>query len=241
MGKIYDYVGSELDLFARAKRWKSYVCSQLQHFIRGDVLEVGSGIGETTKALCVGKEKSWTCLEPDQNLAIRLTSSINEAWFSERFSPYVIIGSISEFQYDMSYDTVLFIDVIEHIEKDALELEASSRLLRPEGYLIVLAPAYQWLFSPYDAAIGHFRRYNKKTLIRITPPGTVIEKLWYLDSVGLLASLGNRLILRSGMPNLKQLRLWDRLMVPCSRVLDPLFGYRVGKTIIGVWRRSNSL
>lgn len=240
MGKIYDYVGSELELSAKAKRWKSYVCSQLQHFIRGDVLEVGAGIGEMTKALCVGKEKSWTCLEPDQNLAIRLTSSINDARFSEQFSPCVIIGSISEIQFDMSYDTILYIDVIEHIEKDALELEASARLLRPEEYLIVLAPAYQWLFSPYDAAIGHFRRY-KKTLIRITPPETVIEKLWYLDSVVLLASLGNRLILRSGMPNRKQLRLWDRLMVPCSRVLDPLFGYLFGKTIIGVWRRSDSL
>jgi hypothetical protein len=59
----------------------------------------------------------------------------------------------------------------------------------------------------------------------------------YLDSVGLLASLANRLLLRSAMPTVGQIRIWDNFMVPWSRFLDPIFLYGIGKTIVVVWRR----
>jgi hypothetical protein len=59
----------------------------------------------------------------------------------------------------------------------------------------------------------------------------------YLDSVGVIASGANRLLLRSGMPTASQVALWDRVMVPVSRVIDPLFGRRIGKSILGVWRK----
>ncbi|MGB9626595.1 MAG: hypothetical protein ACPMAQ_17205, partial [Phycisphaerae bacterium] len=58
----------------------------------------------------------------------------------------------------------------------------------------------------------------------------------YLDSVGCLASMANRLLLRQGMPTRRQIRLWDAVFVSMSRVADPLLGYRLGKTIVGVWR-----
>jgi hypothetical protein len=61
-----------------------------------------------------------------------------------------------------------------------------------------------------------------------------------LDGVGLLASLANRIVLKSGAPTKSQIRFWDTCMVPLSRVVDPLLGYRVGKSIIGVWRLSNA-
>ena len=62
-------------------------------------------------------------------------------------------------------------------------------------------------------------------------------RLHYLDSIGMLASLGNRLILKSSMPTRRQIALWDRLMVPISRLADPLLGHRLGKSVLGVWQR----
>jgi hypothetical protein len=62
-------------------------------------------------------------------------------------------------------------------------------------------------------------------------------RLNYLDCVGLLASLGNRLVLKSKMPSKRQIALWDRGMVPLSTVLDPLLRYSVGKSVFGVWRK----
>jgi hypothetical protein len=59
-----------------------------------------------------------------------------------------------------------------------------------------------------------------------------------LDSAGLLASLGNRLLLRQSMPSEAQIQAWDSLLVPPSRILDRLTLGRVGKSVLGVWSRA---
>jgi hypothetical protein len=75
-------------------------------------------------------------------------------------------------------------------------------------------------------------------LLTLGANGMWVCRARYLDSVGLLASLGNRLVLRSAQPNQRQIRFWDRLMVRLSRRLDPLFGYRLGKSALVVWRKA---
>jgi hypothetical protein len=64
-------------------------------------------------------------------------------------------------------------------------------------------------------------------------------RLRYLDTIGLLASAGNRFLLSSAMPNARQISLWDRVMLPVSKLVDPILRYRVGKTVIAVWRRDD--
>jgi hypothetical protein len=63
-------------------------------------------------------------------------------------------------------------------------------------------------------------------------------KAFYLDSVGLLASAANRLLLKQSLPTARQIQVWDNFMVPCSRLLDPLTGYLAGKSVVAVWERS---
>jgi len=71
----------------------------------------------------------------------------------------------------------------------------------------------------------------------VTPPGMRLERLLQLDSVGISASLANKLILKSVSPQPSQIAFWDRVMVPFSKLVDPLIGYSLGKTIIGIWRK----
>ena len=87
--------------------------------------------------------------------------------------------------------------MLEHIEDDAAEVRRAAEALAPGGHLLALSPAQPWLFSPFDAEIGHFRRYTKKSFAALAPPGLTAVKLVYLDSVGMAASLANRLLLRS--------------------------------------------
>jgi SAM-dependent methyltransferase len=197
-------------------------------------LEVGAGIGATTRILCKGKKRSWTCLEPDAELADRLIDSLHNAALS--VAPSVMTATVSQLPSDQQFDTILYIDVLEHIENDANELLSAARHLRPNGMLIVLSPAHQMLYTPFDRAIGHFRRYDKASMKAILLPGLKLQRSFYLDSVGLLASLGNRLLLKSSMPTPKQIWLWDRLMVPLSRWLDPILGFRIGKSIVAIWQ-----
>jgi hypothetical protein len=238
MTKKHQYLGSELDLFAMAYNWKVYIRHEISHYIRGHVLEVGTGLGETTKALINGHEDSWTCLEPDRSLAERIAITLVNNVRGQCDEPRVIVGDIDHPACNRKYDTILYIDVLEHIENDELELIKAARKLEKNGCLVVLAPAYQSLYSPFDAKIGHFRRYHRKGLTAIRPADTKLLRVRYLDSVGCLASLGNKIILRAGMPTKNQIILWDRWMIPLSRIFDSAFGYKIGKSIYIVWQKA---
>jgi SAM-dependent methyltransferase len=230
------YMGGELGLFARAGRWKRYWISQLRPFIQGEVLEVGAGIGANTLRLRSDSELRWVCLEPDPQLAATLLEQLAGMPLAPGIE--VLTGTLDALDPAERFDSILYIDVLEHIEDDRGELERAAQHLAPGGHLIILAPAHAWLFSPFDQAIGHFRRYTMRDLGGLTPQGVRLATAFYLDSVGLLASAANRLLLRQSLPSARQIQVWDRLMVPCSRWLDPFTGYRAGKSVVAVWEQS---
>lgn len=233
----FAYVGGELSVFALAKRWKAYVASQLGPFLTGRVLEVGAGIGATTLALWRPSVKAWTALEPDATLAGHARNLYVE---SGLVSVDLRQGTLEALAPSEIFDTILYIDVLEHIEDDRAELRRASGHLAAGGHLIVLAPAHLWLYSPFDAAIGHHRRYNAATLGDVVPQPLTRERVRYLDAFGVAASLANRMLLRRPLPAAGQLLFWDRVMVPASRLLDPCLGYSLGRSILGVWRGPSS-
>ena len=226
------YVGNELHVFAHARQWKEYWSAQIRPLIVGDVLEVGAGIGANTATLYTPQVLSWHCLEPDPDLA-------REARDATAHLPKCLVSEATTTSlHGRLYDTVLYIDVLEHIEGDRQELARAAGLLRSGGHAIVLSPAHQFLYSPFDKAIGHYRRYDRKTLANCTPDRCSLERLAYLDAVGVCLSLAYRALLRSPQPSLRQILFWDQRVIPVSRFLDRLTGYRIGKSILGVWRKS---
>ena len=100
-----------------------------------------------------------------------------------------------------------------------------------------MVPAHNYLFSPFDKAIGHFRRYNKKTLKAAVPFSLKQIDLKYLDSLGLLASLANKWFLKQDYPELKQIKFWDNFIIPISKISDFILFYTIGKTVIGIWQK----
>lgn len=231
----FKYVGSELDLFARASNWKRYWSGHVRPYVRGRILEIGAGIGANTVELARAGD-DWTCLEPDAALAARLERRLAAAGLPFR----AIRGTTADIDAGDRYDCAIYIDVLEHIEDDRAELARAAALLRPGGRVIVLAPAHQFLFSPFDASIGHFRRYSRATLLAAAPPDLALERAFYLDAAGALASAVNRLALRQSMPTAGQISFWDGVLVRASRLLDPVLGYRVGKSVVGVWRKPSA-
>lgn len=225
----------ELDLFRRASNWKAYYGSFIKAYLKADVLEVGAGIGATTKALCEAGERRWICLEPDPALSAQIDSLIRSGGVPPCCETRV--GTLADLSPGESFDAVIYIDVLEHIEDDAAEVRLAAERLRGGGVLVVLSPAHQWLYTPFDRAIGHHRRYNKRDLSAIMPGRLSCVKLIYLDSVGALASAGNKLLLKSSMPTPRQIIFWDRVMIPLSRAIDPLLNYSFGRSILGIWEK----
>jgi hypothetical protein len=223
-----EYVGSELTLFEKAVNWKRYCSAAVEPYVRGDALEVGAGIGANTPVLAGLPHRTWTSLEPDSALAAR----IPQVGPAHRR----LVGTLADL--NERFDTILYIDVLEHIADDDAEMARAAEHLRPRGHVIVLSPAHPWLYSPFDKAMGHFRRYTRASLA-VTAAGTALHavKLIYLDSAGLLASAANRVLFSRPMPSATQIAAWDRLLVPVSRILDPLLAHTVGKSVLGVWRK----
>lgn len=239
------YVGNELELFAHARNWKRYWGSVVGPYLRGDVLEVGAGLGANTQRLRAQAStvRRWVCLEPDSRLLEQLRSAVSPPATPSREMTNVEarLGTVESLNVSEQFDAILYIDVLEHIPDDALEIGRAAARLRDGGHLIVLSPAHGWLFSAFDKAIGHHRRYTRESM-KETAAGIDrlrLERCWYLDACGLFASAANRLLLRQAMPTLSQILFWDRVLVPGSRVLDPLLLHGFGKSVLAIWKRGD--
>jgi SAM-dependent methyltransferase len=228
----FQYMGSELEIFAHARHWKSYVRSQLRPYLIGDVLEVGAGIGGTTQALNNGTQQRWVCLEPDPAFAKKISS------FPHLRNCEVLVGTLPDLGPQEIFDAILYIDVLEHIKEDNEELVLAARHLKTNGVIVVLAPAFPWLYTAFDAAIGHFRRYTRNSLRAVAPQGLREEKCIYLDAFGILASAGNLVFLRASKASARQMLFWDNCLVPISRFMDRVLAFSMGRSVLAIWRKT---
>jgi len=229
------YEGGELELFAAARNWKAYWSGKIAPHLGNAVLEVGAGLGANTPYLLGPGQESWLCLEPDAALAERVPETL--AAHPQRAGVRTRIGTLRDLAPDETFDTILYIDVLEHIEDDHGEMRAALAHLVPGGKIIVLSPAHPWLFTEFDRALGHFRRYTRRALRDCTPTGAKLVELYALDSCGLWASVANKLLLHQSMPGPKQIAFWDGVLVPISRATDPLIGFSLGKSLVAIWQR----
>jgi SAM-dependent methyltransferase len=232
-----EYAGGELELFRDAVNWKRYWSRVIAPFVGTRVLDVGAGIGATASVLATREYERWLSLEPDAVQAREIERLRTRGEIPSHYE--VRAGTSDDLGDGERFDTILYIDVLEHIEDDRGELERAARHLDPGGSIVVLAPAHDFLFTAFDQSIGHFRRYDRAGLVRIAPPGCTIAFCRYLDSAGMLASLANRLLLRQAAPRRGQILFWDRVLVRSSLALDALTLGRIGKSIVCVFKKRN--
>jgi SAM-dependent methyltransferase len=237
-GHTIAYVGDELELFKGASNWKRYFARHLHPYISGAVLEVGAGNGINAQYLAAGNASitAWVLVEPDPELALQIDDNTRGLGLPNRQVIQGIIDDVGARQFD----TILYIDVLEHIEQAEEEIAKALQRLLPGGHLIVLVPAFNFLYNDFDRRIGHFRRYDKPLLLGQVGGRLAAVKLFYLDSVGFFASLANTLFLKKSLPSPANVRLWDRYLVRLSYLSDVLLRYSFGKSLIGVFRKELS-
>lgn len=232
------YIGRELNIFAHAVNWKKYYSAIIRPYLGSHVVEVGAGIGATTSVMCSGNHQEWICLEPDPALRSEIDRLISEGKLPACCRTRG--GFVSEIPLKNRFDTFIYIDVLEHIEDDRAELEGAADRLAAGGRLVVLSPAFNFLYSPFDRSIGHHRRYDRKMLNGLTPPGCKVEQMIYLDSVGMATSFVNRILLSQSMPTVEQIKFWDAYIIPVARQMDRFINYSLGRSILGIWKKDGN-
>ena len=232
-----NYVGTELALFQHAVNWKKYVAKHWKNYLSGTILEVGAGMG--SNAVYLGEDcQYYTLLEPDPELFLTLDERSKE--FS--FSASAIQGTTEDLDTSQTFDTIIYYDVLEHIQDDHAEVQRIQKHLNPGGHLIILCPAFPYLFNEFDEAVGHYRRYTGKYMKEVLTSASSLhlKELYYLDSAGLIASLMNKWFLKQGQPSMKQVQFWDRFIVQISKVTDILTFKTMGKSVISIAQKSLS-
>jgi len=226
--KIIQYDGFELDHFDSAINFRKYQISLIKEFINGKFLEVGAGKGGLIP-FYKKITKDITIIEPEKKLFNILKKKYSKNKIKVKNQT---IKDVKK-----KYDTIIYYDVLEHIENDLSETKEAIKRLTKNGYLIFSVPAYQSFYSDFDKSVGHFKRYNKQDFVKLEKKtGLKIKKLAYYDSVGFLFLVMNKLFCLK-QTNLKnKIYLWNLLM-PVSKLIDFLTFNKFGKSLLCVFRK----
>jgi SAM-dependent methyltransferase len=135
-----------------------------------------------------------------------------------------------------AFDTVLSVNVLEHIEDDVLALTHMKKMLAPGGRLIVIVPAHLQLYTGMDQAIGHYRRYSKLDLAdKLESVGCQVERLTYINGLGALGWYVTGRFLRKTTPPSDQLELMNKI-VPILKRLEAMVEPPLGVSLLAVAR-----
>jgi SAM-dependent methyltransferase len=222
-----------LERLEEAANFTQWVGEEIRPFISGRVLEVGCGAGTYTQ-LFAGWADAVVAVDIDPGFA-----SATARRFAENPKVQVQEGDARRLPALGKFDTIVMLDVLEHIEDDVGTLAALRDMLTESGAIVLKVPALPALYGALDAAIGHYRRYTRRSLAETAARARLV--LSECRSFNLAAAPGwwlNGRILRRTNPPENQLRLYDRL-VPTFRLVDRLTGPPFGTSLIAAARRAD--
>ena len=176
-------------------------------------------------------------LEPDRDLARRVEPDRHLAPGNSSPSIEIRHGGLSDLPLDERYDTIVYIDVLEHIEKDRDEVRRPRRDCIPAVTSSFLPRRSRRSSASSTAPSDIAGATPPRRLKTLTPETLEVIDTRYLDSLGACLSAANRLVLRRSMPTTANILFWDRYVVPASRVFDHALGRFVGRSVVCIWKK----
>ena len=227
--RTIEYLGADLQAMESARNLYRWILHEFRPFLRGHVCEVGAGQGNFTQHIPSGEVQSLTALEPSRGMFLKLQKRMSG-------TPRVQLVNNSltreEDRWRGAFDTMCYVNVLEHIANDGRELRAIHSSLRNSGRLLIYVPALSWLSSPFDKEVGHFRRYEKESLARkVRAAGFSIVKAHYVDMLGVIPWYLLLVVLRRDLSP-SSVALYDRLVLPLVRMMESALRPPIGKNLI---------
>lgn len=219
-------VAKDLLVMAQARNYHKWLLSQFDSYIGDRILDFGAGIGTYTellldKQLIVALDKEPECIN---YLSYRFKNNLN------------VFAVHEECLLTLSYlnlDTILCFNVLEHIEDDKQLLQKFNRILKPEGRLLLVVPAYQALYGSIDETVGHYRRYSKEELIeKVKEAGFVVEKVNRMNSLAVPVWFVVNRILRKKEQSPKMVLFYDQYVIPVLSKIEKLLPPPIGLSLV---------
>ena len=225
------YLNEVLEFFDISDNYRSYQIELFENYVGKEILEVGAGRGKIIEILAQNSEKQFTLLELDKNFFDILNNKFNSKNIK-------VLEERTQNIKENKFDTIFYLDVIEHIEDDRFELDTAYNLLKKNGHLIIIVPAFQILFSKFDQRVGHFRRYRKEFFKRYSEEKNLkIKKLVYFDFLGFFIILFSKLLnLTNSKKTTLGIKIWN-FLIPLSRLIDKITFHSIGKSIVCIYEK----
>lgn len=221
-----------LEDLVEAHHYRRWLVDLALPHLGDDPLEVGSGLGHYAADWAAAGVPRWTASEADSRRLAQLR---------ERFAghPVVRVRELAvPIEEAADHSAVVAYNVLEHIPDDVGALRAFAGLLRPGGRVVLVVPAFPSAMSAFDLAIGHQRRYRRRSLrAAAEAAGLTVEVLHHVNSIGLVAWY-LQVKARGARPRAGA-ALWtfDTLFVPVLRRLEARVRPAVGLSLFLVARR----
>ena len=215
----------------------------LRRYIGQRTLEVGAGVGHITSQLAA-HAREVVAIEPNRTLFAELQENTNHL-----SNVTVFNMTLEEFSHAHEkklttsaayFDSIVYVNVLEHIEDDKKELSRAKQVLRGEGLVLIMVPAHPWLYCKSDRLSGHFRRYTRRGLQQlIKSSGLRCEHLRYFDSIGLIPYLVLYKWFRCVATTGANANIYSRLILPLSLgIYRATAGQLIGKNLVAVAQKT---
>jgi SAM-dependent methyltransferase len=223
-----------LEDLSEAVNYRAWLVALTQPYLGTRAIEIGSGTGDYAVAYAESGVRI-TASEADPGRLAALQSRFAS---DERVEVRELAIPLD---VDADYDAVVALNVLEHIPDDVDGLRSFARLVRPGGAVVLIVPAFPIGMSKFDRAIGHQRRYRKKTLrSALESAGLQVEVLRHVNAPGLFAWIVGMRLLRMQPGSGPILRIWDGRVIPRVRRREQRKEPRFGQSILAVARRTNA-
>lgn len=223
-----------LDSLSLLDNYYNWIFQEFKPFFGRRILEVGAGVGTFTRTYAgmEGIEKIYL-LEPYYELLNELQRTFEKDQRIDNIHSRAEDLTINQIR-DMNVDTIIMVNVLEHIADDALLLKTFFDGLLPGGNVLLFCPAFQLLFSHIDATAGHHRRYTKKTISeKLEAAGFNVAYKRYFNFTGFFSWFLYAKLLKADDFNKKGLKVYNNL-IPYMKWIEDILRPPLGQSVIVV-------
>ncbi len=237
MRPAQDYAGEELAALQEARNYYQWILGIFSPFLSRRVIEVGAGVGTFSEGLLrQGPVRELTLIEPSEKLFAALHQR-----FTGDARVKLVRGYLNEGIPSNSADSIVLVNVLEHIPDDTQVLHQAHRILSTDGTLLIFVPALRELFGSLDRTFGHLRRYTSASLAgALENAGFRLACLRHFNFPGVFTWFVAGKVLRRKRIRPFDVRMYDRWIVPWARWLELHWKPPLGQSLIAVGQKGFS-
>ncbi len=216
----------------KATNYNQWTFELFEEYIRGDVLEVGCGVGSFTKL--ISEQSSF-----DSLYCIDISQPAIDFVSKKDFGRNIRFECIDLINVEGKYDFIVCMNVMEHVEDDKSFFSKILSLLKSGGVLFLLVPSHKFLYSNFDKVAGHYKRYTKAMMNEFSLPDDVsLIKQFYFNMIGAFGYWAVYKALKSDNVNDTEgeIGLFDKYVVPFSKTFLPV-STPIGISIISIYKK----